>query len=716
MPGLSFLNPLYLAGLALVAIPLAVHLLSKKNVREISFSDLRFLKEAVVNRRRQFHLENRRLLLLRLLVFLLLILAVAKPVVRFSKTRLLREGERSASVIVLDHSYSMSCIENGVKRFDRAKRVALDILEGLKGEDLVSLILAAEEPVVVYQNLPVAQSETRASLEASEVSWRSSDLAQALALAEGILREAKADHREVYVISDLQQKAFEKVSPPGDGAKQDLVDLYLLAVGFPDTGNLALAEAERRPSRVSAKSECRLVFKGFAYGDTAPRFVSLTLQSQGRASTETSLPVKPQAPFSQSFTERVGDESAWLAEARLEDDVLLADNKRYVVIPIEEPGRALLVEGDPRLRKKDWDTFYFERALKIYSTGLSGGRPMDVFVQAVQSELDRLDTSGFDLIVLANVPRISREIIRKLENFVSRGGNLIVSFGARVDLPSYNERLVPNLIPFQLRRVVYHGNRQPFRISAFQDKQKPLAIFSQSNQGDLTLPLFTHFVSAREESGGQAAVLAQFETEDVALFEKKIDRGRVLGWMSSLNAAWNDFPLRPLYLPLWGEIVEYLEESSAPSVNVEVGQTVEIAVDFSLSARNVTTLKVLTPDDKVESFEVDPSQGTSRVYFTNTETPGFYRLQLPEEKRIMKAYPTVFAVNVSAGESDLTRASDEEIAARLAGWTVKRIKEPQRARAEIAVARSGKPLWDVFLLVLLLGVLFETVYANRVWR
>jgi hypothetical protein len=92
MPGLSFLNPAYLIGLAMLALPLAIHLFNKKSVREVVFSDLRFLREAVVKRRRRFQIENRHLLLLRLLGVLLLVLAVAKPVIQFARTVLSRRA------------------------------------------------------------------------------------------------------------------------------------------------------------------------------------------------------------------------------------------------------------------------------------------------------------------------------------------------------------------------------------------------------------------------------------------------------------------------------------------------------------------------------------------------------------------------------------------------------------------------------------------------
>lgn len=717
MPSISFLNPAYLIGLSLLAIPLAVHLITRRTAREIAFSDLRFLREALMRRKRQLRLENRNLLLLRMLVFLLLVFAVSKPVLRFSQTRIVREGDQSASVIILDHSYSMSCVENGVVRFDRARQLALDVLKGLREDDLVSFILASESPEVVYANLPAANQETRIAIETSQVSYRTGDLASALALAEGVLRESEAGHREVYVITDMQRKAFERITPPAQPVPpQERLDLYLLSVGFPDTGNIALTGVDLRPRRVVPRGDFQLTFSGSTYGNVHPRFTSLTMQSTGRGLTETSIPVKSNADFAQSFNERAGEKGYSLIIARIEDEVLTVDNTRYLAVPIEEPGRVLLVEGNPRLLRRDWDTFYFERALKIYSSGMTGGRSYEVFTQGVVQELTTLDTSIFDLIVLANVPRISREIVRKLESFVQRGGNLILAFGSRVDLQAYNERMTPGLLPGTIRRVVESGRRPPYRIMAFRDKEEPLKTFSEAKQGDLTLPLFTHFVSLQPASGVSTQVMAQYETGDIALMEHSLGRGKVIIWSSSLDADWNDLPLRPLYLPFWGEILDYLESSAVPSPNYEIGDTVEIAFDFSAEAANLNSIKILMPNDEMESLEVDTSRGSYRAYFASTRLPGFYRIQVPEGRGVNRVYPAIFAVNVSPDDSNLTWVSDDEIEEKLSGWTVKRIDEPRRAMGILAAARQGHPLWDVFLLIMMIGLTAETLYANRVWR
>jgi hypothetical protein len=66
--GLSWINPLYLSGLLLLAIPLLLHLAQKQNLDGLRFPSLMFLKRIPRRERRRLVLRDRLLLLLRCLM------------------------------------------------------------------------------------------------------------------------------------------------------------------------------------------------------------------------------------------------------------------------------------------------------------------------------------------------------------------------------------------------------------------------------------------------------------------------------------------------------------------------------------------------------------------------------------------------------------------------------------------------------------------------
>ena len=79
MSALSFLGAPWLWGLALVSIPVIIHLLFRRRFRRVEWAPMRYLKLAIERHRRRIRLEQLLLLLLRMAVIAMLFLALARP-------------------------------------------------------------------------------------------------------------------------------------------------------------------------------------------------------------------------------------------------------------------------------------------------------------------------------------------------------------------------------------------------------------------------------------------------------------------------------------------------------------------------------------------------------------------------------------------------------------------------------------------------------------
>ncbi|HMX29916.1 MAG TPA: BatA domain-containing protein, partial [Blastocatellia bacterium] len=76
---MSFLNPLFLLGLAAVAAPIIVHLVRRTKAPRIEFPSLMFVRRVPQRTIRKRMVQNWLLLFLRCLAFLLLALAFVRP-------------------------------------------------------------------------------------------------------------------------------------------------------------------------------------------------------------------------------------------------------------------------------------------------------------------------------------------------------------------------------------------------------------------------------------------------------------------------------------------------------------------------------------------------------------------------------------------------------------------------------------------------------------
>jgi len=250
---MNFLNPVYLFALAAVAVPILIHIFSRRRVPEVPFSTIRFLNRS--DRRSMMRINVRRLLLLflRILAVALVALAFARPVVRGSLATLFPAGGSRAACILLDRSYSMGVEGDGGVAFARAKARVSSILDNLDRGDAVSLVLFDTVNDVIYDG-DLEKGAVAAALKGLGPSWSGTDLRSAVSFGERWLEGTRREVRELYIVSDFQRSALARKAPGPVGTSRE--------ERAPGAGRAPIAAkagiASRRRSRSSPRSSSRL--------------------------------------------------------------------------------------------------------------------------------------------------------------------------------------------------------------------------------------------------------------------------------------------------------------------------------------------------------------------------------------------------------------------------------------------------------------------------
>src|SRR5688500_8369007 len=141
MFGLSFLSPLFLAGLAAAAIPIAIHLFHRRAEPVIEFAAMRYLRQAPVEQARQRRLKELILLALRVTALLLLALAFARPYLSRSAAAL----GAPATVALVDTSASLTA----PGQFERARARALELIRAAPPSHAVAVVAFASAADIV---------------------------------------------------------------------------------------------------------------------------------------------------------------------------------------------------------------------------------------------------------------------------------------------------------------------------------------------------------------------------------------------------------------------------------------------------------------------------------------------------------------------------------------------------------------------------------------
>ena len=109
----TFLNGGFLGALALVGLPIAIHLLNRRRFQIVRWGAMEFLLAANRKNRKRVRLEHFLVLLLRCLAVALIVFLVARPVATSGALNYLPGARDSVErVIVLDDSGSMGYTSN----------------------------------------------------------------------------------------------------------------------------------------------------------------------------------------------------------------------------------------------------------------------------------------------------------------------------------------------------------------------------------------------------------------------------------------------------------------------------------------------------------------------------------------------------------------------------------------------------------------------------
>ena len=162
---MTFLTPGLIYGLALLAVPILIHLWQRKKVVQMPFSTLRFLKIVAARTSRSSTIENLLLLLLRCLIIALVAMAAARPVVSTEATKLLGGNVPRSIALIIDQSMSMGYKSGDETRLQLARHQAQAVVDDLKPGDEVAVFAVSDRARPVIPEATVDHDAVRKGIE-----------------------------------------------------------------------------------------------------------------------------------------------------------------------------------------------------------------------------------------------------------------------------------------------------------------------------------------------------------------------------------------------------------------------------------------------------------------------------------------------------------------------------------------------------------------------
>jgi hypothetical protein len=659
---MQFLTPLFLAGLVAIGVPLWLHLIRKEQALRIPFSSLMYVPPREMKLVRRQQLRQWPLFLLRLLLIVLLVLAFSRPYWRqFSGAW---ASSSLARIVLLDNSFSMRSGD----RFSAARAMAeREIRSAPRGSEITLAVVSDRVNVLNEPGEPPEALLTK--LKQVEASFRATRLDQGIQVAGDIMKQSRMGNREIVVVSDFQKSGLHlsswavpegvglrtiAVAPPGDNVFVENVQAPSEVYHFLP-GNAPGAMGAKRESAME-DFMARVQNAGNSDLQNAP--VELRMEDRVVQSQHVTIPAKSSRLVHFSPPEMEDKPVTRFVVTLGASDSLPDDNQFFFAVRRQQKIALILsAEGAALL--------FLKEALN------SPGVPWEV-----RSDLSAESLRRSRVLVLHDPANIQTFI----PNWVQEGGTLLIFSGAR------SENLKSQLLPVMVQgsKILRRERDIPVQFTDIQWQHPVFQIFADQQKRYFN---GVHFYGYTEAAAiADSKILARFDSESPALVEKNFGRGRVLWFASSASNDWNNFAVRPVFLPFVQTAVAYLAGARKQLVPLRVGEVLD------LTPWGDSGVAVIDPRGQ----RLTVAEGHPLV---ELEQPGFYEVRY-------NRLSDYVAVNIPASESNLETAPVDQVQGHA--------RNARAAAAEVSAAsmEHRQSLWRILLFVLVLVMLGEWVAAD----
>ena len=685
---MSFLTPLFLLGLAGLAVPVIIHLIQRERKNVVQFPSLMFLQRIPYQSVQRRRIRNWPLLLLRLAALALIVAAFGRPFLRRPALAAAAGNGAREVVVLVDKSYSMGYGD----RWARATAAARDAIGQVGPRDRASVVFFSSGAEVALRSTP-DRSRLNAAVSTGKPGAGATRYGPALKLAGSIASESALPRRDVILISDFQRAGWQGA----EGVRlPDGVALTPVAIGDADTANLSVTPVSLQRSTFSDQDRVTVTGGVTNHGSKSVSNLEMTLEIDGHAVQTERVSVEPNSSASVTFAAFTPAARNTRGTVRIGNDALPLDNAFNFTVSPKEPLRIIIAERPGATRD---GSLYLSRALALGETP-----PFDIATKSIDA-VSSDDLQRASVVILNDAP-VAQLTAERLGAFVARGGGLLIALGNRASWPAVTGAS-GDILPAVPGQPVDRTSGQAARLGALEYGHPIFEPFRAPRSGDFS---GARFYSYRAVTPGKdAQILARFDDGAPALVERRVGNGRVLVWTSTLDLQGNDLPLKSVFLPFVHRMVTTLASYSERPSWLTVGDVLEAARPAPVpgAIRQVTPRVVLTPSGERVTLD---GEGPDVLELAEQ---GFYEVRAQGRDATP---PMTVASNIDLGESDLTPMDPREVVAGAMG----RAGGAAPAGANVTATdqeqeRSQRVWWYLlFAAVVILGL--ETLVGNRISR
>ena len=593
---MTLANPALLAGLVLVALPLIAHLTGAREVRRVDFPAVRFLGEAHQSLRRRWLLTDLVLLTMRIAAIVLAVLLFCRP--SWMRDVKVSHGvdPTAPTVLVVDRSLSTRLEVGGERVFDAIRERALEHLR--TSEAPAAVVLLDDRAVALEGGLGADESQLIRALTRLEPGHGATALGEGIRLASDLL--AAHEGGQVLVLGDGTATSLSGDAGLPAGVTMAYIDL--------SRGSAANAY----PEAVESSNQRAGIGVDVTVGvspDGEESVIPVDLRVAGIEPLRGT--VAPGEPG--SFTVVAPPSGLVPCVVEVGADALTADNEVPFFLRGEQRITVHLLGGPGGAARRGGELYYLDHALDPDGDGRL--RPQLLLPE----DLPGLAAARGTVLILSDVS-CTEELSSEVGRLVKNGAGVLMSAGSLVDRQECNDRL-GDLLPARLgsvkSREIEAYEHGPIGLAA-PDVTNPLwEPFQLGGLSTFAAVRFDRVLEVEPYLAPNSEVLLRYTDGRAALLQRHVGEGLLMLFTSTLDADWNDLPIRAIYVPMMHQLVRYL----AGEIEQRGGEIYQVGDRPDLSLERISE-PVLRDPRGIET----PLKSGARLLLPRLDRPGHHQI------------------------------------------------------------------------------------------
>jgi hypothetical protein len=615
----GFLAPWFLAGAALLGLPVYVHLLQQYRQKPVPFSSLMFFE-----RRTQSSIKHRRLkylllFALRCAFVALLVLAFARPYIH--STMIARANGGRTFVFAVDNSFSMRQGD----RFTRAKQAALDEIGKMHPEDRGEVV-SFGGPAKLLTDMTGDQQLLRGAVTSLEPGDDASSYAEISRILRSTSESLKSDV-EAHVFTDMQKSSL----PPSfaDLRLDDGTRLTVHPFADKPIPNWTVENVDA-PRRVFDTKKVRTVATVAGF-DTEDATRKVTLLANGRTIETKPIKVPANGRATVEFLTLDVPYGLTKCEVRIDGtDQFPQDDHWFFSVERADPKPALLVHAE----NDSASPLYVRTALESATDAA-----FTLEARSVQQAANA-DIPKYAFVILSDPGPLPAKLEEALEKYVQSGGSMLVALG-RNATPG---RPVPVAgIPVTAIHTIAPDSEA---VQSVAQIDTSYVSFDRAQNWD-SVEIFQYVKLQAPADMAGTRVAARLANGLPLMMDKKVGEGHVLVFASAFDNISNNLPLQPVWLPFLERTTHEMGGVGTSRGNYKVGSYVDLR---TVKEKNIP-VEIVGPGDKRLLTLSESARATAFQF----PSEGFFDIRRANGREELAA------VNADRRESDFTLVSAETL-------------------------------------------------------